>query len=431
MLLRTLTLFKIWRLGLGVTRRYRNIMLLMLAAVVFAMTWHCSEAYGGELSIKPAITLREEFDDNIFLTQNNKVDDFITRVIPSVAIAYKTPIWDLMLADTFQWWYYAKQDRGFYSNDGNLASKLIVINNLVYFDVTDTYSSVVLNPRGPSTTSNLNVNRTDANVLNAVPYIKYQINPTTAATIGGTYTNIWYRGGGGVNREEYKGFVTLGHTFSARFNALLGGEYLADRPEGQRSDNDQTAAFTSLFFTLDPKTRFDGTVGYRWIRFTEGPDHNSPIYNVGLAYQFVEKGQVQLRASQLFSTSPTQGIVKNTAQQLTASYGESFSINGGIYHTRDFYFEIGQTNDAVGGTVGLIYTPTSRLAYRISGRYEKDNFLPQHQKRDVYGGSAGIDYKLTAKATLSITDDYNKSTGQIETDNFTDNIVGLQLRIEF
>lgn len=409
---------------------YRSITLLVSITIFFVIASHCRETYGAEFSIRPSITLREEYDDNIFLTQNNKVDDFITRILPSVTLNYRTPVWDLTLSDTFYWWYYAKQDKGYYSNDGNLSSKLAVIKNLVYFDVTDTYSSVVLNPRGPSTTTNLNINRTDSNNLNAFPYIKYQISPATAVTTGVTYTNIWYKSGGGVNRQQYAGILRLEYTFNPRLNALLGAEYVADRPERSEPDNDQKALLASLFYTIDPKTRFDGTVGYRWIRFSNGFDLKECEYNVGVVYRLSERGQVQLRASQLIGSSPTEGVVENIAQQFTASYGESFSVTGSIYHRRDVYVEIGQTNNAVGVTAGLTYIANPRMTYRISGNYEKDRFLPQDQKRDIYGASAGIDYKLTAKATVSLTDDYHKATGQIETDNFTDNIVALQLRIE-
>jgi uncharacterized protein (PEP-CTERM system associated) len=407
----------------------RTIYFYAFAAIFSAAIFCCSDAYAADVLIRPSISLSEEYDDNIFLAKDNTTADYVTRVAPSVSIAYKTEIWDLALKDTFHWWYYAKQRKGYYSNDGSLSSKLVVLRNFFYLDVLDTYSSVVLNPRGPSTESNLNINRTDSNVLNATPYMKYQIDPSTAATPGFAYTNIWYRSGGGVNRQQYKGFLELEHGFGPRFNALLHAEYLADRPADINPNDDQTAVSLSLFYTLDPKTKIDGTAGYRWINFSDSLNHNSAEYNVGVAYQLPAKGKVELRASQSVSFSATQGSVQNMLQQLTASYGESLSVNGRIYHARDNYFEIGQTNDAWGAAAGVAYAPDSRRTYRISGRYEKGRFLPQDEDRKVYGASVGIEYRLTATATLSLADDYTKSSGQLDSDNFIDNIVALQLRI--
>jgi hypothetical protein len=395
-----------------------------------------------DFSAKPAITLGEEYDDNIFLTRNGKVGDFISRVNPSLTLLYKTRGWDLALSDTFQWWYYAKEERGTYSNDGNLSSKLTVIENFLYFDVTDTYSNVVINPRGPSTSTNLTVNRTDSNVLDATPHLKYEIDPTTAATAGVTYTNIWYRSGAGVNRQQYKGFLTLEHVISPRLKTTLKGEYLADRPADSTPNDDQAAALLSASYKLGQNTEIDGAAGYRWITFSEGLDHNAAEYAVSARYHLSEREEVgtakttairileiQLRASQSFLYSVNEGVVEEITQQLTARWGKSLSVDGRIYHTRDDYVQLDQTNDAVGGALGLTYTPNVRRTYRVTGSYERDTYSPQDTRRKIYGASATAEYRLTRLATVSLSDYYTRSIGDLESDNYIDNVVALQLRI--
>ena len=408
----------------------QKIYFLAIMAVFSSVVWNCPETYGADVSIKPSVTLREEYDDNIFLTKDNRVDDFITKVIPSISIKYKTPIWDLGLNETFYWWYYAKQARGYYSNDANIISKLTVIKNLLYFDVTDTYSSVILNPRGPSTTENLNVNRSDSNTFNASPYVKYQLDPATAVTAGYAYTDIWYRSSDGVNRQQHKGFLSIQHAFNPKVNILLGAEYVEDRPKNTEPENDQTAVFTTVLYNIDPRTSFEGTAGYRMFTFEDSADQNKPFYDVGVVYRLPQKGKIQLRASQLFSASATQGIVETALQKLTVSYGEAFSVEGSVYHSKDNYFEIGQTNEATGFLAGLTYAPNPRRTYRVSGGYERDKYLPGDERRSIYLASAGVDYRLSAKVILGIAYAYNRSTGQLETNNYIDNIVLLQLRME-
>ena len=207
-------------------------------------------------------------------------------------------------------------------------------------------------------------------------------------------------------------------------------EYVADRPEQEEPDNNQAAVIASAIYTVDPRTKIDATAGYRWIKFSGGQDHNEAVYNGGVTYQFAENGQVEARASQLVNTSPTQGVVENAEQKAAVSYGKVLSVYGAVYHRRDNYIEIGQTDRAFGVTAALRYTPDSRTAFAISGRYEKDRYQPQDDERNVYGASARMDYKLTEKATVSLTYDYNRSTGQIDTDNYIDNIVGLELRVQ-
>jgi hypothetical protein len=417
----------------------QHIYFLAIIAVFSSVVWNCPETYGADVSIKPSVTLREDYDDNIFLTRDNREYDFITKVIPSVSITYKTPIWDLRLNETFYWWYYAKSAARDYSNDADITSKLAVIKNLLYFDATDRYSSAVLNPRGASTTENLIVNRSDTNAFNASPYVKYQLDPATAVTAGYAYTNIWYRNSEGINRQQHKGYLSIQHAFNPKVNILLGAEYVADRPENKEpdndqtavfSDNDQTAVFSTILYTIDPRTSLEGTAGYRMFAFANGADHNKLFYDLGIVYQLPQKGKIELRASQLFGTSPTQGIVETILQKLTVSYGEAFSVSGSVYHSKNNYPEVGLTDEATGFSAGFAYAPNPRRTYRVSGGYERDTYQPQGENRKIYLASFGIDHRLTAKMSLNMTYAYNKSTGQLEENNYTDNTVLLQLRIE-
>jgi hypothetical protein len=104
-------------------------------------------------------------------------------------------------------------------------------------------------------------------------------------------------------------------------------------------------------------------------------------------------------------------------------------VDGRIYHTRDDYVQLDQTNDAVGGALGLTYTPNVRWTYRATGSYERDTYSPQDTRRKIYGASATAEYRLTRLATVSLSDYYTRSIGDIESDNYIDNVVALQLRI--
>ena len=128
------------------------ILNLFIVAMVFSgVDWYHPLEAGAEFTIKPSITLREEYDDNIYLTPDNRVGDYITRILPSVYLNYRAPMWDLTMNGTINWFYYAKRDQSNATYDANLTSNMKLINNLLYFDVSDIYSSVVLNPRLPST----------------------------------------------------------------------------------------------------------------------------------------------------------------------------------------------------------------------------------------------------------------------------------------
>jgi hypothetical protein len=72
------------------TARARGTALLAVAAVVLGLTPAVARAQSGWY-ITPALTLSEEFDDNVFSTPSRTSADFITRFTPSFKAGYQSP----------------------------------------------------------------------------------------------------------------------------------------------------------------------------------------------------------------------------------------------------------------------------------------------------------------------------------------------------
>lgn len=383
---------------------------------------------GAEFSIKPAITLSEEYDDNIYLTPDSKTSDYITRIMPSVNIHYKTPLWDWTLVDTFSWWYYAKRGRSETFNNGILTSKVNIIENFLFFDLNDAYSSVVLDPTKPSTDANLATNRSDSNNLVLSPYIRYQLTPASTLTTGYRYTNIWYKENTAVKRQMHTGFATGEYKFSPLMSVYAGVEYIADRPARIDPDNNQTTVFARALYKIDPRTTFDGNIGYRKIDFSPGSDRGRMSYDASLTYSFSEHGQTQVRAASVLSPSAQTGIYEGRSEQISAKYGDTFSVNGVFFHRKDTYLETDLINEVYGVTVGLEYKPDQRLTFKAGGKFERDKFRPGDDVRKVYGGSGEIDYQLLQKMTLVLSYNYTRQNSRITNYDYTDNVAAIQIR---
>ncbi len=414
-------------------RKKRVSGILFLFALAFSFLFSCPESQCAEYSIKPSITASEEYDDNIFLTKEDKKDDYITRATPSLALSYKTPWWDLALDYRLFWRYYAKLAESRNSHYADLISKMDIINKFLYLDITDRYENVVLDPRQHFTETNLDVNKTDSNTLTASPYIKYPFTPVLMLSTGYRYTNIWYREGAGTNRQLHTAFASLERQFSGSFTGSINAEYTADRPEQAFSNSDRTSAFIKITYAMNPRTSFDGSVGYTSISFSGDGTTNRPLYDARLTYSFYGTGKLELRANSAILDSAEFGVYESRMEQASVTYGTPLQFNGRVFHKRDKYGDIsvrGRTDEIVGVAGGLDYKATSRLTYNISARYERDRYKPQDQERDIFGAAIGLGYKLTPKATLGVYYHYDRSTGDIQVDSYSDNVVGIQMRIE-
>jgi len=411
---------------------FSRLILFSLSAC-FSVLFSLSQAESAGVSFKPSIVLREEYDDNIFLTDDDRKSDYITRILPSFHIDYKTPFWDLNSDYTLNWWYYANLRDSKNSHNLKLESQVRIIRNLLYLDMSDTYSSVVLNPRRPSTDINLDVNRTDSNNAMISPYVKYQINPLISLSTGYRYNNIWYRRGDAVNRQMHTGYATVEYLYNRQLKTSLSAEYTDDRPESNPLDkpNNQTAVSLRAIYTLTPRTDVDGSLGYRWIHFSDGRKKNMPVYNALITYRFHETGRIELTANSTFTPSPELGTLESRTGQLTIVYGKPFVINSSIFYRRDKYIERDQQDDTVGVTLGLEHKPNPRLTYKVSGRYEHGKFLPEKRKRDTYGASGEVSYALTNMASISLSYNHTRQNEDLELNDYRDNIIAVQAKITY
>ena len=229
----------------------------------------------------------------------------------------------------------------------------------------------------------------------------------------------------------HTGFATGEYKFSPVLSAYVGAEYTADRPEKTEPDNNQTAVFARTVYKMNPRTTFDGSIGYRWIDFSVGHDKGRLIYDASLIYRLSEHGQIELKAASLVTSSPLDGIFESRNEQATAKYGEAFSVNGSIFHRKDTYLERDLVNKVYGGTAGVEYKPDPRLTFKIGGRVERDEFLPGDDVRKIYGGSGEIDYQLQEKMTLILSYNYTRENASDSSFDYTDNVVTVQIRKTF
>jgi hypothetical protein len=413
------------------TQVFRQVILSCIS--LFPVFLFCAQAEGAEFSIKPSVAVRQAYDDNIYLTKEDMESDFITRVLPSFNMQYKSESWDLSSVYTLNWWYYWKLKQGQDSHDLNLSSQVRVIKNLLYLDVSDIYSSVILNPRRPSTDINLEINRSDSNNANISPYIRYQITPLLSLLSGYKYTNIWYKEESGVKSQIHTGFATVEYKFSPTLITSLSVKHAYDRPEKNTiaEANHQTDAFFRAAYTLNPQTDLNASIGYSWISFANKRRDNIILYSVLLTHRLGGTGRVELRADSTFTPSPENGVMESYSEELNLIYGETFIVNGGIFHRINRYLETGQKDNSIGSIVGIEYKLNPRLTTKISGRYEKNKFLPEDRNTKIYGASGMISYLLTNKATLSLSYNYQRGISRIDTDDYWNNVVAVEINLTF
>jgi len=106
-------------------------------------------------------------------------------------------------------------------------------------------------------------------------------------------------------------------------------------------------------------------------------------------------------------------------------------VNGGIFHKIDNYLEQDKKDISYGLIAGIEYKLNPRLKCKVSGRYEKYKFLPEDINRKTYGAYGEIYYMLTKNANMSVSYNYTRGVSRIDTDDYWDNIIAVQVNVTF
>ena len=75
--------------------------------VILAGTVNLKESYGDDFKLIPSVAVREEYNDNIFYSSSDEVDDFITTVTGKLEISQRTERLDLNLTGLVAPFWYA------------------------------------------------------------------------------------------------------------------------------------------------------------------------------------------------------------------------------------------------------------------------------------------------------------------------------------
>jgi hypothetical protein len=261
-------------------RRRTYLIVAVLTAVGTA-----AAAWASDVKVEPAITVSEEYNDNVLLHPQNKLFDYITRIVPSVRATYFAPLWDWDVFYSYDYRYYARETtREDPTQTLNLLSRTRIIKDFFFLDVRDDYSTVSLFSTrdyavvGPYASQYL----TKQNIFIVNPYLVFRPTSRTEFTTGYQYRNVWYGDPLAIDKHEHSGYGDLAHQLTGRVTLLVSA-----RHDMTYSD---VVDFTHSTFLIGPRVEYQD-LSYAWCRIGaskfSGYDADRatrPIWDAGLLY---------------------------------------------------------------------------------------------------------------------------------------------------
>jgi uncharacterized protein (PEP-CTERM system associated) len=143
-----------------------------LIGIVLLVT--VSEADAAEYRVEPSLMVSEEYNDNIFLTPQNRQDDYISTFHPAVHFTYAASLWDWDLYYAYDYRYFSRtyphHDDMTDATRAALSNLTRIVEDFFFLALRDDYSKVSLDVARDFTAQSPFVNQTDQNIATVNPY---------------------------------------------------------------------------------------------------------------------------------------------------------------------------------------------------------------------------------------------------------------------
>ncbi len=406
-------------------KKTKGLLILSVALFFFVNMVSLSRA---ELSLTPAISLREEYNDNLFLTAYDEEGDFLTVVSPAIALTYVAGRLDLSLDYRVDFDFYSyNPDRNDIRQLGRFESTVSSYGDVFFIRVSDVFARIPIDVRRQVALDNILTNTTDSNRFIVNPYLEYPLSETFRTRVDYTYENIWYEEEEGDDAENNSATVSLIKDLTSKMTASLAYTYLSHRPDRTDEYDRQDAGF-SIDYKLSPKLSLNAGAGRTWFKYRIGTELDSAVWNIKADYLLTESLALSAGYSEGFSDSVNVGAYKRKSSTASISYSGKSTLSLSAFRNIDNYIIANREDRSRGVTLGSSIPLTSRITGRLTGRYIYYEFFPDDENVDRYSLGLSFIYSLRMlTATLGYT--HNLSDSDIEANDYRNNIAWLQVRL--
>lgn len=361
------------------------------AAFLGAMSASASVPLGSGAEAFATLKAGLEYNDNLFLADNNADSDTIWRATPGVNILFGQ---NSVAQGTFTY----TEEFKFYSDNSEIDTSLSTINGGLTYDNTKTK-------------------------IDAKAGFQQLDQPTADA-----------RGAGLVKRDVINAAIDGEFNVSEKTSFKLGIAY---------NDTDYTAASfadweyvqipVNYYYEVAPK--LDASFGFAYKDNVIGngsPDSEEYFYNVGARGDLAPKltGELSLGYKQ---TEPTIGDSSSTFgidSKFTYAYSEKTSIDANL--SNGFGFSgVGESYRTLAFGAGITASVSEQLQVGARLSYSNNAYLTTAQEDDLISASVSATYKynefVTVAGSYALTDNASNKAGS----DFTGNVLSLSASLRY
>jgi hypothetical protein len=362
------------------------------------------------------LTLRGVYDDNIYLTENHKVDDYYFAIEPGLTLGYGDIV---QRQENYIRLDYAPSIFLFADHsESNAVQHLIRLEGQYRFSrLTLTFSQDVQLLDGTNLTSTtsagsggaptLNLDaggNTAVNVYTTLANFNYDLTGKTSVS-GGIHWDTWDYENGLISSSTFSGNLYFNYTYSPKLVVGIGATGGYNWVDSPSPDQTFEQINVRLTYQLTGKISLNAMAGVEFRQFEgNNGDHVSPVYEIGATYQPFDGTTFSLR-------------------------GTRHTMNSAVFAEQDY----SSTNIVFGARQRLfqrIYLGVT-AGYENSDYFSTVNFASATRTDDYFFVEPAVDVMVTRWLTVGAYYLHRENESNVGGFSFKDNQVGVRASFTF
>ena len=370
--------------------------------LLFFLSSLAGGAWGAKFNVKSSMSVQEQYNDNIFLTEKNKTSDFITTALPHLDLKYKTPFWKWNAAYTMTYQHYADGtvSDNFWHNL-NVTNRLEPIRGFFYIDTTEQYTRTSLSLTRNYAQVSPFVNQTDTNDFTVTPHFKLRPWAGGSVDLGYTYTNLWYKSALATGKQENEVYAEAKDQVTRNLGLTAGGDYLVDHNNIEDYHEADMHAGLRYRYALNSHIFIGGGDGI--LTFRNSGTSNQPFWDAGINRWFAAFTMTLETSSQFFDDPTNIADRVDTYSLSVASHSARtpLTLSLGLSDYRDIRTRTLQTVSYwVTGALSHKFTPAFTGSASLTAQRFEDKTVDSYTNRILPG--FGLEYTLSRVFNLTL-----------------------------
>ena len=386
----------------------------------------------------PRVTVEEEYNDNIYLSDSGEESDWITTIEPGIQLLYKGRSIDATIDYSLHYRFYLdnnqENEESFKDVQRANASVLFFEGRPFTLQLNETISRETLDERRNSAAYNDIVNRTTAYHTVVRPQYRLEFNPTLALVLGYGYDRKDYVDPQGDDTEEHSGDVSLEKTLSSATTIYGGYVYRVFNSDDPAEDFDRQDYHLGVRHRLGARTTLALQGGFSNIDYDSGYSTDSTTWLGELSYQLTPAVLLALTYSQDFTVTVSEGVTKSQEAAFAVNYvKDPFTAESKLYWNNSDYVRQNRTDTAYGWSVGFSNHYSRAFTFNVDteleyAQYEEAGMADEDVYRVTLETSLDYEYR---RFLASCGYRYRINNSDVDGNDYTNNVIFLSGTMRF